>query len=89
MSDSSNDSSVSGVTVAFATGALVGAGVAILFAPQSGRETRDMVASKANDFKDVAGDVVERGRHLVNDVAHKANDVYEKGKEVANEALQG
>ncbi len=89
MSECTNENGGTRVTLAFATGALVGAGVAILFAPQSGKETRDMVASKANDLKDVAGDVIERGKHMVSDVKHKANDAFDKGKQVAHEALQG
>ena len=32
----------------FATGALIGAGAALLFAPQAGRETRRQLRSKAN-----------------------------------------
>ena len=71
---------------ALGAGALVGAGVAILFAPQSGRRTREMVASKTHDLKDATGEVIERGQHLVSEVWHKAQDAIEKGKEGARAA---
>jgi len=74
------------MTAAFAAGALVGAGVAILFAPQSGRQMRQMVADKTHDLREAAGDAIERGQHFVNDIKHKAGEAFEKGREVAHEA---
>lgn len=85
----SNGSTVPRMMTAFATGAAVGAGVALLFAPQSGKKTREMVASTTHDLKDAAGDVIERGKHLVSDVKHKASEAFEKGKEVAHKASGG
>ena len=38
----------------FVLGALVGAGLALLFAPQSGEETQEEIKTKALKFKDVA-----------------------------------
>ena len=85
MSNGTNGSAAPRIMAAFATGALVGAGVAILFAPQSGKQTRDMVASKTHELKDEACDVIDRGRHFVNEVKHKAHEAFENGKEVAHE----
>jgi len=36
----------------FAVGALIGAGIALLYAPQSGKETRKLLAQKANLLRD-------------------------------------
>ena len=42
----------------FVLGALVGAGLALLFAPQSGEETQDEIKTRALKLKDVAQDKV-------------------------------
>ena len=46
----------------FVLGALVGAGLALLFAPQSGEETQEEIKSKALKFKDVAQDRVRQAQ---------------------------
>jgi len=45
-----------------ALGALIGAGAALLMAPQSGQETRDMLRSKSMEIKDNAAKRVEDTR---------------------------
>lgn len=85
MSENCNGSAVRSVVTAFALGALVGTGLALLYAPQSGRETRDMVCKKTQDLKHAAGDAIEQGKHMVSDVRQKAREVIEKGKEAAHE----
>ncbi|HET7439448.1 MAG TPA: YtxH domain-containing protein [Nitrospira sp.] len=57
---------------AFVAGALIGAGVALLFAPQTGTELRGMLRNYASRAKDEA---MERGR-----------DYYDKGQEAVQEA---
>ena len=80
----------SGNTVAwFITGAIIGATVAVLFAPKSGRETRrliadtaqrgkDAVADSAQDIADASRDMFERGRKLVEDAA----DLFDRGRKL-------
>lgn len=65
----SNQGSSSGsVFVAFAVGALVGAAVALLYAPAAGEETRRKVAKKAKEgrdtFESAVETAVERGREV-------------------------
>ena len=71
----------------FLAGAVVGAAVAILFAPKSGRETRQFIADTTQKGKDAvvegsqnvvdAGrDMFERGRKLVEDAA----DLFDRGR---------
>jgi gas vesicle protein len=73
----------------FVTGAVIGATAAILFAPQSGKETRRYIADKAQagreavenasqDIVDVSRDMFERGRKLVEDAA----DLFERGRKL-------
>ncbi|MFI5207044.1 MAG: YtxH domain-containing protein [Gemmatimonadales bacterium] len=52
-------------TAGLLIGALVGAGVALLFAPQSGEETRRLIRRKAKHLTDDAKDRYEDVRHRV------------------------
>ena len=63
------------------TGLGIGAGVALLFAPKSGRETR-------NYIKNMADEGVDRVRDGGHEVIGKGKVVYEKGKTVVDEALE-
>lgn len=58
----------------FLAGLGIGAILALLFAPQSGKETRDLIARKADESKDF---VSEKGREL----RQQAEELVEKGKE--------
>jgi len=73
----------------FLTGAVIGATAALLFAPKSGKETRQFIADKAQagrdavenagqDIVDVSRDMFERGRKLVEDAA----DLFERGRKL-------
>jgi len=47
---------VAGLGIAFGVGLVVGLGVALLYAPQSGKETREAIKSKAVEVaRDVRG----------------------------------
>jgi gas vesicle protein len=63
----------------FLAGAAIGATVALLFAPQSGEETRRLIGEKAREGKDVLAD---RGQDLM----ERGRDLYEKGRRMADDA---
>ncbi|HRH70996.1 MAG: YtxH domain-containing protein [Flavobacteriales bacterium] len=46
----------------FLAGAAVGAALGVLFAPRSGKETRDRIRSKAGEAKDELDDLIERAQ---------------------------
>jgi gas vesicle protein len=79
MEDVMAQSDDSGKLTWFLMGVALGAGCALLYAPKSGRETRDMISQKAQGASDtVTGtsrDLYERGK-----------DVYGKGKQVVDDA---
>jgi len=62
----------SGVILAFLLGGLTGAALAILYAPRTGQETRDLLGERIRDGAD-------RGRHLKDRAA-------ERGRELLDEA---
>jgi gas vesicle protein len=68
---------------AFLAGALIGAGVALLLAPQTGSELRGMLRSYANRAKD---EISERGREAWDTAVERGKDYMETGKEAMRDA---
>ena len=65
----------------------LGAGIALLFAPQSGRETRRRLTRMAEDSRDR---LTESGQEILDksrEVIGKGKQVIERGKAVVDEAL--
>jgi len=75
-----NGSTGTGILLAAAAGAVVGAGVALLFAPCSGAETRDWLARRGRDVKARATGAIDRGKEAI----RRAGS--EMGREVAEAA---
>ena len=63
----------------FIAGAAIGASIALLYAPQTGRDTRRFLTKKARQHGDAISDL---GR----DIADKGRDLYKKGKGLADDA---
>ena len=63
----------------FASGAILGVAVAILFAPKSGKDTRHLIGKKADAGKDALN---ETSKELMD----KSRDLYERGRQIAEEA---
>lgn len=73
----------------FLTGAVIGAAVAVLYAPKSGKETRQYIADttqkgreavmeSTQDVMDASRDMFDRGRKLVED----AVDLFDRGRKL-------
>lgn len=80
------------VILAFVLGGIVGAGIAFLMAPQSGRETREKIKEfadetrkKANEYagqvKDKVSSAVESGKHFVEDKKSLISTAIDAGKD--------
>jgi gas vesicle protein len=76
----------------FLVGAGFGALLALLFAPRSGQETRDLIGSKANlgreyvsnrskDMRDQAEQIVGKAKDLVNQQKDQLSAALEAGKQ--------
>jgi gas vesicle protein len=63
----------SGYATSFVLGGLIGAGLALVLAPRSGRETRALIATRARDGalrgRELKDRVVEKSRALADDAA--------------------
>lgn len=80
MSDNHHDSGFNAF-LAFLLGGVVGAGIALLVAPQSGKETRKKIVDLAETAKDKVLDISE-------EIIDKAHDLTEKVKDMGEEKLE-
>ena len=85
MSENNESSRVGGYLAAFAIGALIGTGVALLYAPRSGKETRELLAKKGRDLKSKASDAVDDAKHFVEGKKSELAAAFEAGKEAMRE----
>ena len=70
----------------FAVGALIGAGIALLYAPQSGKETRKLLVKKGKMLRAKAQDTVENAQEFISDRKADFAAVMHSGKEVVDHA---
>jgi gas vesicle protein len=69
------------VLLAFILGAVSGAAVALLYAPTSGRETREFLGEKAREGRDRAAAAAERGREMINQGRDTLTTAIDRGRE--------
>jgi gas vesicle protein len=79
MSDDRNGAS--GVILSFLLGGLAGAALAILFAPRSGRETREMLGEKMRDGAERGREFREKAVTRSREILDDAGGYIEKQKE--------
>lgn len=84
-----NDSGAGTVVVAFVLGAVTGAAVALLMAPATGEETRRLLAEKAREGREKAGDAARQGREMWNRQRDTLNTAFERGREAYEQARSG
>lgn len=84
-----DDADNGGSTVGFFLAGLgIGAVLALLFAPRSGKETRDMIAQKAEEGRDFVVSKSGEIRKQAEQAVEKGRDVVTKQKELLSAALE-
>jgi gas vesicle protein len=78
MSDDDKGTGLATVFVSFLAGAAIGSGLALLFAPKTGREVRDQI-------RDLTEDAVDKIKDYAKDAQEKIKSTYESGKDVVME----
>jgi gas vesicle protein len=87
MSNSNAENNGAGLAPLLA-GLGVGAVIALLLAPRSGKETRELLADSAREGKDVILETLEDLRDQVEMAAHRAKKRFEGAIEVGGEAYR-
>ena len=74
------------ILLAFILGAVSGAAVALLYAPASGRETREYLGEKAREGKARATEAAAKGREVLNQGRETLATAIERGREAYQQA---
>lgn len=74
--------------LSFLLGGVVGAGLALLLAPQSGRETRQKIKELAEDVKDKATGYIDEAKNKVTGVVDGGRGYYEEKKSIVKSAIE-
>ena len=95
MSNDDRSGGTAGVVLSFMVGALSGAALAILFAPRSGRETREMLGEKLRETQErsrnVGEQALQKGREAAEDAARyldRQRDALERRRERLASAVE-
>ncbi len=89
MADQTQDNEGTSALAWFITGAVIGATIAVLYTPRSGKDTRrlltertqqscDAISGTGKNLMDAGKDMFERGRKLIDD----ASDLFEQGRKL-------
>ncbi len=74
------------ILLAFILGAVSGAAVALLYAPQSGKETREFLNERANEARARAAEAAARSRDAINQGRETLATAIERGREAYQQA---
>lgn len=75
------------VLMSFLLGGIVGAGLALLLAPQSGEETRKKIKEFADEVKDKTAGLVDQTKHKVTDFVDEGKGLIEEKKSIFKAAV--
>ena len=89
MTHRDNGSSVGTSFVSFVAGGMIGAGIALLYAPQSGERTRQEMRERAErtiiKAQKLEDEIKETTGHLIGDIKLRVNQLMEEGKYLAED----
>jgi len=80
--------SAGSIFLSFLLGGIVGASLALLLAPQSGRETRRRIRELAEDVKDKTKDYAGDVKEKVTSTVDKGKDFFEEKKSIITTAIE-
>ena len=76
------------VLLSFLLGGVVGAGLALLFAPQSGRETRQKIKDLADDVKEKSAEYVSQAKEKASSLVEEGKGYYDEKKSILKSAVE-
>ena len=77
------------VVAAFLLGAVAGAVTALLAAPATGEETRDVLGKKAREGREKANEAAKQGREFIRRKQEQLADAVDRGVEVYKQTSEG
>jgi len=96
MSDTDNNNNAMVGALLLVAGGIIGAGIALMYAPQSGERTRKEMARfakkarrKTQDAVDAVEDFTDQVADMAEAVGERASEILDKGKDMAYGAKKG
>jgi len=77
-----------GALLAFGAGSIVGAITALLYAPQTGKETREKIKDRFSDFSDSAGTFIDKSKEAFEEAKDKMATAYSSAVEKTSSAIE-
>jgi len=77
------------ILLAFILGAISGAAVAMLYAPASGRDTREYLGERAREGRDRATEIARKSRQVMGEGRETLSNAIERGREAYQQARTG
>ena len=81
-----NGAGAGSVMLAFLVGAVAGAAVALLYAPATGRETREFLGERAREGRERATEAAAKGREAIGRGRETVATALERGREAYQQA---
>jgi gas vesicle protein len=74
------------ILLAFMLGVVSGAAVALLYAPTSGRQTRELLGEKAREGRETAAEAAKKGREVIAQGRDTLTTAIERGRDAYQQA---
>lgn len=81
-----DDGGAGSILLAFILGAVSGAAVALLYAPTTGRETRELLSERAREGRETATEAAKKGREMIAQGRETVATALERGREAYQQA---
>jgi len=81
-----NGAAAGSVMLAFIVGAAAGAAVALLYAPKTGRETREILGERAREGRGRAAEAAAKGREAIGRGRETVASALERGRDAYQQA---
>jgi len=81
-----DDGGAGNILLGFILGAVSGAALALLYAPASGRETRERLAERAEEARARAAEAAAKGRDVLTQGRETLTTAIERGREAYQQA---
>jgi len=88
MMNNNQSTSFGGTFLAFAIGALAGAGLALLYAPRSGKDTRELISRRTRELKEQANEALEDTAQAIRDKRDVLLSAVQAGRDAMREELK-
>lgn len=88
MKNEESGNSFGSLILPFFIGGVIGAGLALLFAPKSGRETREIIKETAGNVKGKTGEYAGQVKEKVISTVEKGKGLFQEKKAVLASAIE-